>query len=122
LLQNKCRYNESFNNWGNWIRWKQFIIKIRVTRKDLDLRAITRSAEKLEKKIGDLSIEIIEADVMDYAGLTKALKGCDVAYYLIHSMEGSSPKDGKNFLKETGKRLKIFQRQLQNAEWIELFI
>ena len=45
------------------------------TRKDLDLRAITRSAEKLKKKVGDLSIEIIEADVMDYLDLTKTLKG-----------------------------------------------
>jgi nucleoside-diphosphate-sugar epimerase len=84
--------------------------RLESTRKDLDLRAITRSAEKLEKKIGDLSIEIIEADVMDYAGLTKALKGYDVAYYLIHSMEGSSPKEWKKFAERDRKAAENFSK------------
>jgi uncharacterized protein YbjT (DUF2867 family) len=79
-------------------------------RKDLDVRSMTRSADKLKKKIGDLHIEIVEADVMDYSSLTKALEGCDVAYYLIHSMEGSSPKEWKKFAQRDRKAAENFSK------------
>ena len=86
------------------------VSRLESTTKDLDLQAITRSADKLKKKIGDLSIEIIEADVMDYSSLTKALKGCDVAYYLIHSMEGSSTKEWKKFAERDRKAAENFSK------------
>ena len=38
-----------------------FVSRLRSTRKDLHLRAITRSADKLKKKVGDLNMVIVEA-------------------------------------------------------------
>ena len=40
-------------------------------------------------------MEFVRADVQNYPELVKALNGMDVAFYLIHSMEGSS-SNGKN--------------------------
>ncbi len=57
-----------------------------------------------------MSIEIIEADVMDYSCLTKALKGCDVAYYLIHPMTGSSPQEWKKFAERDRKAAENFSK------------
>ena len=71
---------------------------------------MTRSADKLKKKIGDLDIEIVEADVMDYSSLTKALEGCDIAYYLIHSMEGASAKEWKKFAERDRKAAENFSK------------
>jgi putative NADH-flavin reductase len=57
-----------------------------------------------------LDIKIVKADVMDYSSLTKALEGCDVAYYLIHSMEGSSPKQWKKFAERDRKAAENFSK------------
>lgn len=37
-------------------------------------------------------IEVAKTDASNYLELVEALKGVDVAFYLIHSMEGSSKK------------------------------
>jgi hypothetical protein len=71
---------------------------------------MTKSADKLKKRIGYLDIEIIEADVMDYSSLTKVTEGCDVAYYLIHSIEGSSPKQWKKFAERDKKAAENFSK------------
>jgi uncharacterized protein YbjT (DUF2867 family) len=84
--------------------------RLQSTRKDLDVRAMSRSADKLKKKIGELDIKIVEADVMDSFSLTKALEGCDVAYYLIHSMEGSSAKEWKKFAERDRKAAENFSK------------
>ena len=42
------------------------------------------------------NLEFVEADVRNYPELVKALTGVDIAFYLIHSMEGSS-KEWKKF-------------------------
>ena len=42
------------------------------------------------------NVDIVKADVMNYQELVKAMTEIDIAYYLIHSMEGSS-KDWKKF-------------------------
>jgi uncharacterized protein YbjT (DUF2867 family) len=41
-------------------------------------------------------IKIVVADVNDYPQIVKAMNGVNVAFYLIHSMEGSS-KEWKKF-------------------------
>jgi uncharacterized protein YbjT (DUF2867 family) len=41
-------------------------------------------------------VKIVNADVANYQELVKAMSGIDVAFYLIHSMEGSS-KEWKKF-------------------------
>lgn len=35
-------------------------------------------------------VKVIKADVSNYAEILKAMTGIDVAFYLIHSMDGSS--------------------------------
>ncbi|HJT84061.1 MAG TPA: NAD(P)H-binding protein [Nitrososphaeraceae archaeon] len=58
------------------------------------IRCITRKPENIYELFnvsGDL-IEIVKADASNYSELVKALTGIDVAFYLIHSMEGSSKK------------------------------
>lgn len=89
---------------------RNLLSRLQSTRKDLDVRAMSRSADKLKKKIGDLDIKIVKADVMDYPSLTKALEGCDVSYYLIHSMEGSSPKQWKKFAERDRKAAENFSK------------
>lgn len=42
------------------------------------------------------NIEIVEADLSTLEGCLKALRGIDIAYYLVHSMEGGT-KDWKSF-------------------------
>ena len=79
-------------------------------RADLDIRAMSRNADKLKKKLGDSKIEIVEADVKDYASLKNALKDCDAAYYLIHSMEGSSPKEWKKFAERDRRAAENFSK------------
>ncbi|MBV9179269.1 MAG: NAD(P)H-binding protein [Nitrososphaeraceae archaeon] len=44
----------------------------------------------------NVDVEIVEADVQDYSQLVKVMNGVNIAFYLIHSMEGSS-KQWKKF-------------------------
>ena len=50
--------------------------------------------EKLRNS--QVSVEIIEGDLSNYEDCVKALSGVEIAYYLVHSMEGSS-KNWKKF-------------------------
>ncbi len=52
------------------------------------VRALARSCEKL-KGFGWAShpaVELVAQDLLDLEGLSRAAEGCDVAYYLVHSM------------------------------------
>jgi uncharacterized protein YbjT (DUF2867 family) len=58
------------------------------------VRCMTRNPENifdLFNVSGDI-IEVVKADASNYLELVEALKGVDIAFYLIHSMEGSSKK------------------------------
>ena len=61
----------------------------------LRIICITRNLGSLKSRFPE-NVDIVKADVMNYQELVKAMTGIDIAYYLIHSMEGSS-KDWKNF-------------------------
>jgi len=58
------------------------------------LRCLTRSGQKLRSRpwAGDPRVEIVEADASDEQALTQAMRGCDAAYYLIHSMMAAGPE------------------------------
>jgi uncharacterized protein YbjT (DUF2867 family) len=60
------------------------------------VRAFGRDPERvhlaLERTGGDGHIEVVRGDALTAVGLTQALEGVQVAYYLIHSME--RPRDG----------------------------
>jgi len=49
------------------------------------VRVMARTPAKLKKK-GWRNVEIVQGDALDTASLSEALRGIDVAYYLIHSM------------------------------------
>ncbi len=50
-----------------------------------DVRCLARSAQRLRGRF-DEGVEIVENDLDDASALTEALRGCEVAYYLVHSM------------------------------------
>ncbi len=55
------------------------------------VRAFGRDPERVQQALartgGDSRIEVVRGDVLTAVGLTRALEGIEVAYYLIHSME-----------------------------------
>lgn len=54
-----------------------------------DVRVLTRSADRLTSRDWHDAVEIIEGDATSRSDLDRALKGIDVAYYLLHSMDGA---------------------------------
>lgn len=52
-----------------------------------DVRVLTRSAGRLHAD-WSRSVEVAEGDASDEEALRRAFTGCDVAYFLIHSMDG----------------------------------
>ncbi|HZT97990.1 MAG TPA: NAD(P)H-binding protein [Chloroflexota bacterium] len=67
------------------------------------VRAMSRSREKL-RHLEDIGVEVCEADSLQVETLPPVLEGCDVAYYLIHSMGNDS--SGESFA----------ERDLRSAE------
>jgi uncharacterized protein YbjT (DUF2867 family) len=69
-----------------------------VSNNNYEILCLTRNKESLrgryEKYNG--AVETVEADVQDYSQLVKVMNGVNIAFYLIHSMEGSS-KEWKKF-------------------------
>lgn len=59
---------------------------------------LTRNKESLKGRYEKYNgaVEIVEADVQNYSQLVKAMNEVNIAFYLIHSMEGSS-KEWKKF-------------------------
>jgi uncharacterized protein YbjT (DUF2867 family) len=59
---------------------------------------LTRNKDSLRGRYEKYNeaVEIVEADVQDYSQLVKAMNEVNIAFYLIHSMEGSS-KEWKKF-------------------------
>jgi uncharacterized protein YbjT (DUF2867 family) len=58
------------------------------------VRCFVRSPRKLSSRpwANDPGVEIIQGDAEDARGLTDAMRGCDAAYYLIHSMMAVGPE------------------------------
>ncbi|HSL06322.1 MAG TPA: SDR family oxidoreductase [Nitrospiraceae bacterium] len=52
------------------------------------LRCVARCPEILKPKVGP-STEVVAGDVLDRASLDSALRGVDVAYYMVHSMSST---------------------------------
>lgn len=58
------------------------------------VRCMTRNPENIYELFnlsGDI-VEVVKADASNYLELVEALKEVDIAFYLIHSMEGSTKK------------------------------
>lgn len=73
---------------------------------------LTRNEESLKNrydgKYKDI-IKVVVADVNDYPQLVKAMNGVNVAFYLIHSMEGSS-KEWKKFAQRDRRAAENFAK------------
>lgn len=64
-----------------------------------EIRCMTRnlkSVEGLFDKEGNKDLKIVSADASKYSDLVKVMTGVNIAFYLIHSMEGSA-KNWKKF-------------------------
>jgi uncharacterized protein YbjT (DUF2867 family) len=55
-----------------------------------EVRCLARRPELLRSKVGPAT-EVVPGDVLDRPSLDAALRGMDVAYYLVHSMGASGP-------------------------------
>ena len=62
---------------------------------EYEVVCMTRNVESLNRHYNE-NVKVIKADVMNYQELINVMSGIDVAFYLIHSMEGSS-KDWEKF-------------------------
>ena len=65
-----------------------------------EIRCMTRDVKSVEvffkKGVSVKDLKFVRADASKYSDLVNAMTGVDIAFYLIHSMEGSS-KDWKKF-------------------------
>ena len=55
-----------------------------------EVRCLARDPEKLRRDPWRDRIDVVQGDVLDPDSLTDALEGCEVAYYLVHSMDGDA--------------------------------
>jgi uncharacterized protein YbjT (DUF2867 family) len=53
-----------------------------------DVRCLARDPDKLSQDPWRDRVEVVRGDVLDAESLSAAFDGCDVAYYLVHSMDG----------------------------------
>lgn len=74
------------------------------------VRVLTRSADKLPKEWKD-RVEVSEGDATERADLEAALEGVDLAYYLIHSMDGSG-----NFVERDRRLARTFGAVAREAQ------
>ena len=80
------------------------------------IRCMTRNANSLSGYFQDDrgNLEFVQADVQNYPELVKALTGVDIAFYLIHSMEGSS-KEWKKFAERDRNAAENFAKAVNEA-------
>jgi uncharacterized protein YbjT (DUF2867 family) len=83
----------------------------RLARDGHELRGFARSPERVAAA-GVLLDDIVLGDAVTGAGLDRALDGIDVAYYLIHSMEGQA---GGAFPEQERRSADAFARAAQAA-------
>src|SRR3712207_5075799 len=80
----------------------------------LSIRCLTRNKNTfdnadIDKKNKPSKVEVIEGDLSNYEDCLKALDGVHLAYYLVHSMEGSS-KNWKKFSEKEQKTAENFAK------------
>jgi uncharacterized protein YbjT (DUF2867 family) len=87
--------------------------------RNFSILCITRNKKSFDtdqlKKNGNSNIEVIEGDLSNYEDCLKALKGVDIAYYLVHSMEGSS-KNWKKFSEKEQKTAENFAKAADKCD------
>jgi uncharacterized protein YbjT (DUF2867 family) len=79
-----------------------------------DVRAFARDPARVEAA-GVRGVEIVAGDAVTGAGLDAALDGVDVAYFLIHSMEATTPGADDGFAARDRRAAENFARAAQAA-------
>lgn len=77
-------------------------LKHTLSEQNISLRLLVRNPKSLDTHVHDHA-EIIQGDTFDVPSLERALKGVDVAYYLVHSLQHKNYKEldkmsAQNFL------------------------
>jgi uncharacterized protein YbjT (DUF2867 family) len=83
---------------------------------NFSIRCTTRKPHLFSRysQNGTQNLEVVQADAQNYTELVKALTGIDVAFYLIHSMEGSS-KEWKKFAERDRVAAENFAKAVNEA-------
>ncbi|RSS56320.1 SDR family oxidoreductase [Streptomyces sp. WAC07061] len=74
------------------------------------VRCLARSPERLRDQPWADRVETVRGDVTDEAATTAALRGIDVAYYLVHSLNG-----GRHFEESDRRAARTFARAAEAA-------
>ncbi|QKE82787.1 NAD(P)H-binding protein [Arthrobacter sp. NEB 688] len=75
------------------------------------VRVLTRDASKLDQRLWRERAEVVEGDATSRATLAEALADVDVAYYLLHSMDGAG-----NFVERDREMARAFGLAAYEAE------
>jgi uncharacterized protein YbjT (DUF2867 family) len=80
------------------------------------IRCMTRKPNLFSRycENGNDNLELVQADAQNYSELVKALTGVDIAFYLIHSMEGSS-REWKKFAERDRIAAENFAKAVNEA-------
>ncbi len=80
------------------------------------IRCMTRNTDSLSSYLqeGNGRLVIVYADVQNYSDLIRVICGVDTAFYLIHSMEGSS-KEWKKFAERDRDAAEKFSRAVTTS-------
>lgn len=73
------------------------------------VRVLTRSADRLPRAWRD-RVEVVEGDATDRESVARALADVDVAYYLLHSMDG-----GGDFIERDREMAQLFSDEAATA-------
>jgi uncharacterized protein YbjT (DUF2867 family) len=78
------------------------------------VRCIAREPRKLDERLWrrDSRVEIVQGDLTDVAELTRQLRGCSAAYYLVHSMIAT----GRGYASQDGQLARNFAQAAADAD------
>ena len=76
-----------------------------------EVRCLVRDPHKLDQDPWRDRVEVVQGDILDPSTLDEALDGCEVAFYLVHSMDGVG-----QFAERDRTGAKNFQQAADRAE------
>lgn len=85
----------------------------RLSRTNHEVLCMTRNPKSMEGRFASKA-RIVKADILNYQELLQSMQGVDVAYYLVHSMEGSS-RDWHSFVERERVSAENFAKAASDA-------
>src|SRR5919108_1278019 len=93
---------------GSGFIGRRLIAKLTESSSSDEIICLTRKPESLHGVLGD-SVKVLKGDISIQSEIERALQGVDVAFYLVHAMEGDS-KRWKKFAERDRLAAKNFTR------------